>query len=138
MTAELRRLLDWYETLSAASLPLIRELYSPATFFKDPFNEVRTPAAVQRIFEDMFERVGNPRFRFVDTVSEGRQAFVTWHFDFVSSGKDWRIHGASHLRFDSEGRIEYHRDYWDAAEELYEKLPVLGWILKRVKRLMEA
>jgi hypothetical protein len=27
-----------------------------------------------------------------------------------------------------------HRDYWDAAEELYEKLPVLGGLMRFLKR----
>ena len=30
------------------------------------------------------------------------------------------------LRFAPDGRIALHRDYWDAAEELYEKLPLVG------------
>jgi hypothetical protein len=30
--------------------------------------------------------------------------------------------------------VAYHRDYWDAAEELYEKLPVLGGLMRFLKR----
>jgi len=26
--------------------------------------------------------------------------------------------------------VFYHRDYWDAAEELYEKLPLIGSIFR--------
>jgi hypothetical protein len=36
------------------------------------------------------------------------------------------IHGGSHIRFNARRPRAVHRDYWDAAEELYEKLPVLG------------
>jgi steroid delta-isomerase len=32
--------------------------------------------------------------------------------------------------------VAYHRDYWDSAEELYEKVPLLGafmcWLKRRV------
>jgi len=42
--------------------------------------------------------------------------------------------GSSHLRFNSDGLVEYHRDYWDASEELYEKLPVIGFVLKALKK----
>jgi len=31
-------------------------------------------------------------------------------------------------------RVAVHRDYWDAAEELYEKLPVLGSLMRWLKR----
>jgi hypothetical protein len=40
------------------------------------------------------------------------------------------IHGASHLRFDDAGLVVLHRDYWDAAEELYAKLPLLGMLMR--------
>jgi steroid delta-isomerase len=40
------------------------------------------------------------------------------------------VHGATHLRFAPDGRIALHRDYWDAAEELYEKLPLVGALMR--------
>ena len=44
--------------------------------------------------------------------------------------------GISHLRFDTEGKIILHKDFWDAAGGLYEDLPVLGggmrWIKSRL------
>lgn len=45
------------------------------------------------------------------------------------------IRGATHIRFAADGRVEFHRDYWDAAEELYEKLPVLGTLMRGLKRM---
>jgi 2-polyprenyl-6-methoxyphenol hydroxylase-like FAD-dependent oxidoreductase len=44
------------------------------------------------------------------------------------------LHSAAHLHFNSAGLINYHRDYWDAAEELYEKLPLLGGLMRILKR----
>jgi hypothetical protein len=47
------------------------------------------------------------------------------------------IRGASHLVLREEAgqwRVAVHRDYWDAAEELYEKLPVLGSLMRWLKR----
>ena len=38
------------------------------------------------------------------------------------------------MRFAADGRVVYHRDCWDAAEELYEKLPVLGALMRWLKR----
>ena len=48
------------------------------------------------------------------------------------------INGGSLLRISSDGLVNYHRDYWDAAEELYEKIPVLGWFLRRIKNMAKA
>jgi hypothetical protein len=45
------------------------------------------------------------------------------------------LRGVSHLKFDDAGKVIFHRDYWDAAEELYEKLPVLGALMRGLKRM---
>jgi len=29
---------------------------------------------------------------------------------------------------------DLHRDYWDAAQELYEKFPVIGWVLRHLRK----
>jgi steroid Delta-isomerase len=44
------------------------------------------------------------------------------------------IRGASQLCLAADGRIRVHRDYWDVAEELYEKLPVVGALMRWLKR----
>jgi steroid delta-isomerase len=40
------------------------------------------------------------------------------------------------VRFGSDGRVLYHRDYWDAAGELYENLPVIGGLMRWLKQKM--
>ena len=44
------------------------------------------------------------------------------------------VHGSSHLRFDEAGLVDYHRDYWDAAQELYEKIPGLASLMRWLRR----
>jgi len=44
------------------------------------------------------------------------------------------IVGATHLSFDADGKVMRHRDYWDAAEELYARLPVLKWLMRGLAR----
>jgi hypothetical protein len=71
-------------------------------------------------------------------VLQGDQAFLTWDFLFRMkrfSAAEQCIRGATHIRFGSDGKANFHRDYWDAAEELYEKLPLLGSLMRGLKRL---
>ena len=131
------RVRAFFESISPASLARIDEVYAADAYFKDPFNEVRGVEAVRRIFEHMFEQVERPRFVVREVVAAGDGAFLTWDFAFrarrLGEGEQV-IHGASHLRFGADGRVSYHRDYWDAAEELYEKIPFLGGLMRAVKR----
>ena len=72
-----------------------------------------------------------------DIVVDGDQCFLTWDFLFRMkrfSRDEQVVRGGSHLRFDAQGRVGLHRDYWDAAEELYEKLPVVGGLMRWLKR----
>lgn len=38
-----------------------------------------------------------------------------------------------HLKFDADGKVQYHRDYWDTGEELYMKAPALGTLMRGLK-----
>ena len=94
-------------------------------------------AAIQRVFEHMFESLDGPRFVIRDAIVQGDQCFLSWDFSFRMKrfNRDMqRIHGGSHLQLSADGRIALQRDYWDAAEELYEKLPVLGVLMRWLKR----
>jgi|GWRWMinimDraft_3_1066011.scaffolds.fasta_scaffold01926_1 steroid delta-isomerase len=131
-----QRLATWFETLTTDTLGEIKQLYEIDAYFKDPFNEVRDVNRIQLIFQDMFTEFDQPRFVIQEQIcdDEKGQSVLTWHFLFNWRGKAWCIVGSSHLRFSAEGLVSYHRDYWDASEELYEKLPVIGFVLKALKK----
>jgi hypothetical protein len=85
----------------------------------------------------MFVALENPRFEIRDVVVQADQCFLTWDFRFRMRRFDRTeqcIRGGSHLKLTADGRIAEHRDYWDAAEELYEKLPLLGGLMRWLKR----
>ena len=142
--APLARLIAFYEGLAPARLPELRTLYAEHAAFKDPFNDVRGVAAIEGIFAHMFEQVAAPRFVVCDVVHDAAedrpltQAFLTWDFRFGSGGAERAVRGATHLRFDAAGKVTQHRDYWDAAEELYEKIPVLGALMRWLRRRLQA
>ena len=134
----LDRLVVFFETLtktSVADLPLI---YAPEARFKDPFNEVKGCAAIAAIFEHMFVALEAPRFVVIERISQGQQCFLTWEFRFkfkkYQQTTEQVILGASHIVFNEQGLVSLHRDYWDAAEELYEKLPIVGGVMRWLKR----
>lgn len=138
MTPALRKLVDWYETLSIDSLSRLPDYYTEECYFKDPFNETRSREDIHFLFSEMFKKLESPRFIFEEIISDDAKAFLAWRFEFGWRGKKMSIKGGSHLRFSGDGRVEYHRDYWDVAEELYEKLPVLGWILRKIRSMARA
>lgn len=135
--ADLKPFVAFFEQLKREDLPQLARFYADDIRFKDPFNEVVGVEAVAGIFRHMFDSLDDPRFIVRDVVVQGEQAFLAWDFVFRMrrfNRSEQRIRGGSHLRFGVDGRITEHRDYWDAAEELYEKLPVLGGLMRWLRR----
>lgn len=128
----------FFEQLTPDSLSRIGQRYAPEARFKDPFNEVCGVPAITGIFEHMFAALHEPRFVVTGRVLQGAQCFLTWDFLFrfqrFDTATTQTVRGATHLVFSPEGQIVLHRDYWDAAEELYEKLPLVGGLMRWLKR----
>lgn len=136
--AAVARISAFFEALSPQSLALMGTLYTPDARFKDPFNAVQGVPAITGIFEHMFHNLHQPRFVVTQQVVDGAQAFLVWEFRFrfkrFDTATEQVIRGGSHLVLAPDGRISDHRDYWDAAEELYEKLPVVSALMRWLKR----
>lgn len=142
----LKRVVDFYESLTPESLEKLSLIYHDDAQFIDPFNNVIGVTAINQVFVDMFESVQAPRFEVqtaFDTeqganAAQSHQAFMTWDFQFHRNGQTADsaivIHGSTYLVFGSDSRILIHRDYWDAAGQLYERIPVLGSILGMLRR----
>ena len=133
-----------FEQLQAHDIARMGDWYADDARFKDPFKDVQGIAQVQAVFQHMFDSLYQPRFVVTSRLVQGNQCFLVWDFLFrfktMQRDVEQCIHGGSHLVFAlnrlGEWRVQSHRDYWDAAEELYEKLPWVGglmrWLKKRV------
>ncbi len=133
----LERLVRFYETISPQVLGEIGTVYAADAHFKDPFNDVTGLEEIRAIFAHMFVQVDGPRFVVTTRLMQGTQAFLSWEFRYRMKryARDEQcIWGATHLVFNEAGLVTEHRDYWDAAEELYEKLPLLGALMRWLKR----
>ena len=130
-------LIQTFQTLTLESVAMLDRVYAADARFKDPFNDVQGLSAIQRIFRHMFASLDQPRFLITGRIVQGQQCFLTWEFHFGFKRFKQRqaqcIVGASHLLLDEAGLITLHRDYWDAAEELYEKLPLVGGLMRWLK-----
>jgi len=138
MRQRFQQIAHYFETLTPDSVSTLKDYYSETARFKDPFNEVVGVPAIQKIFEHMFVSLEKPHFVITGQVIEGDQAFLTWEFRFrfkrFDTQTDQVVLGTSHLVLDAQQRISMHRDYWDVAEELYEKLPWVGGLMRWLKK----
>jgi ketosteroid isomerase-like protein len=135
-----QRVVHFFENLQPSDVDRMDRIYTLNADFKDPFNEVHGLPAIRTVFAHMFEALEAPRFVITHQVQQGAQCFVTWDFLFsmrrFDAGKLQTIRGASHLFLSQEAglwKVSAHRDYWDPAEELYEKIPWLKTFMRWLK-----
>jgi len=131
--------IDFFSTLTPASLAQLDKLFSADAHFKDPFNDVHGLAAIRQVFEHMFATTQHSRFVVQQQASQDAVLFLQWDYHFeTAKGKPWCITGTSLVRFDQQGLAVEHTDYWDPAEAIYSKIPVLKWLIAALNRRLSA
>ena len=130
----------FWEALSADTLDGLADVMAPGVRFRDPFNDVRGIARVREVFAETYRRLQDVEVRVTD-VAAGREAcYLRWSFAYRigRSRRHWQLAGLTEVRFDDDGRVTAHIDHWDAASQVYEKLPVIGGMLRLLRARIAA
>jgi steroid delta-isomerase len=133
MTIAHDRYRQYLETLTLETLPSLPSFVCSNVRFKDPFNDVSGVSSMSKIFQDMFENIGNTVFRVDHMASDKNICLMAWHVQATLRGKPWNFSGASIITFAPDGMVEKHIDYWDAASDFYKHFPIIGWLLEKLK-----
>jgi hypothetical protein len=136
-SAALARFRRFYDEFSAAWIDRVEELYAPGFTFGDAFHTIDGDFdALRAYFRRVLTALAESRFVVEDVATGGDGSYVRWRWEWRRRARDPLrvVPGVTHLRFDADGRITHHRDLFDAAEGFYETLPVLGSVLRAVKR----
>lgn len=129
----------FYQELAHANLDELSSIYAQDVELIDPVGTHKGLPALRAYFENLLTNTEQCQFTIhnlhqtqigVDTES----AFLTWTMN-VRHPKFARpivVDGSSELRL-SKDRIVYHRDYYDLGQMVYEHIPLLGRIIKKIK-----
>lgn len=143
MHAEMSSLLAAYgrafETLTPDTVEDLLALVDPAVRFRDPFNEVTGRAAMGRILRHMFVTTEQPQFVVHHQAMAQTTGYLRWTFRARVRGLGiWSVDGVSEVQVSADGLVIAHVDHWDAAEQFYQRLPVVGAVLRLIKRRLTA
>lgn len=136
----LNRVQTLYERFDPALVDALDQIYSDDVVFEDPLHRVEGLSALRRYFAGLVEGLDECRFEFADVLTEssseqGGQAVLFWTMHYrhrkLRGGALLSLAGSSHLKFTD--RVTYHRDYFDAGAMLYEHIPVLGFVIGKLK-----
>ena len=135
--AALARFRRFYDEFSPAWIDRLEELYAPGFAFQDPFHEVHGDfKTLRQYFTRVLTALAESRFIVEDLATGVDGLYVRWRWEWKRKPTDALrvVPGVTHLRLDATGQITYHRDLFDAAGGFYESLPVVGSLLRAIKR----
>ena len=126
-----------FEELSLERLTGIETFVSEDIKFKDPFNDLSGIKSFRSMLVKILDDVEGLNFRVIHRAWSGEVLFLRWSFEGEVRGLDkWKVEGVSEISFDEQGLVCHHVDHWDAAEQFFEKIPVVGNILRLIRYRM--
>jgi len=113
----------------------IANLYAEDLYFNDT---IHTFTERQNLVDYMGRTGDSLDESIVDVkqvMRDGSDVFVRWSMDFKvrAAGRNIRSQsiGVTHLRFNEQGQVILHQDFWDSGHALYAKLPIVGFFVRR-------
>lgn len=126
-----------FNQLDKDHLHLLEEIYTLDVKFRDPVHTLEGLPALRDYYGRLYEGVISCEFEFEAEVIEGQQGMLAWIMRFQHArfrfGEKLELRGVSHLQFQDDGRVHYHRDYFDMGEFIYERTPILGSVIRMIK-----
>nr|WP_297349674.1 nuclear transport factor 2 family protein [uncultured Glaciecola sp.] len=144
---------SFYTDLASMKIEELADLYSKDVTFVDPVAAHSGITAVEAYFTKLLHNAKYCSFTIhsleqtisIPTESEsknttdGSNYLVTWKMSFTSArinkGHPIHVDGVSQLKVKND-KITYHRDYYDLGQMIYENIPLLGRLIKRIKRTL--
>lgn len=137
----LQRFRDLYDHLGPDHLQGLDGVYSKHARFSDPFHDIEGLPALEAYFRELYRNVETCRFEWGPWAASptGQSAFQEWtlvlrHRTF-RPGETLRLPGCTRLTL-SDGLVIDHRDHFDSSAMIYQRIPVLGWVIGKIRNRM--
>ena len=115
----------------------IRDAYSSDVHFNDTLKDVQGIEALEEYLVESARAVDSCTVTLEDLAISDAGYYFRWNMDIrfkrFKKGQTTRSIGMSHLRFNEEGKIAFHQDYWDSASGLFEHLPLVGAAIRWIR-----
>lgn len=139
--SQAQRIEKVFNELRADNVDILDNFYAPNALFIDPIGRHKGIDEVKGYYKGIYEGVTDIKFEFSDIISNGSNHVGVWKMILrtpnLNSGKPVILHGNSVIKFNENGLVSYHRDYFDMGEFIYEHIPVLGSVTKYIKKRLK-
>ena len=118
------------------------KVYASDAYLDDTLAVHRGAAEIEAYFLRTSETVTSYQLTIEDTARSGNDYYVRWTMTFaapaLSSGKPVHSVGISQIRLNRDGKVGFHRDFWDSGQNFYSHLPGVGGAVGFVRKRLQA
>ena len=118
----------------------IPEVYAEKVYFRDAFKQFDSAEAIRHYMVEGLAALEDAEFVFRRVARAEGEFYLDWvmRLDFkkTPSGTWEESIGMTHMRFNSEGQVIFHQDYWDPTDIVYRRIPVAKQLINFVKKKM--
>lgn len=136
MTELAQQLTQFYTEITMDSVEQLGFIYDPKVEFVDPVRSHHGLPALQRYFANLLGNVTHCRFDISSIDAINNRLFIVWKMHYghpqVAGGKPLTLQGTSVLKTEAN-KVVFQQDYYDMGAMLYEHIPVLGFVVKKLK-----
>ena len=126
---------DYTDENIRSNLP---NLYADKIYFRDAFKQFNSSEELLPYMLKGVNSVNKANFEFNKILIVEGELFIEWTMSIQFKGKKDSEHsiGMSRFRFNSEGKIIFHQDYWDPTTIIYEKIPIARQLIRLVQKII--
>lgn len=131
----LKQFKQFYTNFDWQALEALDQVYAEDVVFTDPVHMIQGREALQRYFKSLCGNLSECRFEFVaETVKPGHACFkwkMFYRHPKIKRNAPLHITGVSLIGYTE--KIHSHEDFYDMGAMIYEHVPVLGMVIRKVK-----
>ncbi len=132
-------LLSFYSCLSLDGLSKLKNIYSEDVVFIDPIGSHRGLVSLTHYFERLLTNCSQCRCKITSQHFDDSYGSIEWSMSFahprLNKGREVEIRGISVMDI-LDNKIIYQRDFYDMGAMIYEHLPLIGGIIKYLRKRM--
>ncbi len=118
-----------------------RKVYAEDAFLDDTLVSHHGAAEIEAYFAKTSGVMTQYQVTIDDVARSGSDHYFRWTMVFsapaLAGGKPVHSTGVSQVRFNAEGKVTLHQDFWDSGKNFYRHLPVAGGMIGFIRKRLQ-
>lgn len=133
-----QRVKDFFTVMTEDSVrQQTRLVYAPEAYLNDTLKSLNGAVIIEDYFLATVRNAESVTVRFEDVAESGGNYYFRWVMDTrlkqLRPGQTIRTIGITLVRFDAQGRVVLHQDFWDSTAGVFEHVPGVGTAIRGIK-----